>query len=133
MLGQDSLLKGKRVVVTAGGTIERIDPVRYITNDSSGKMGFAIASAARDLGADVKLVMGNTQAQPPENVEIIPVQSAQDMYEAVSREWDGADIVIKAKAVADYRPKEVYMEKSRKRRHVVARTCEKYRYFGDAG
>ncbi|WP_308723164.1 bifunctional phosphopantothenoylcysteine decarboxylase/phosphopantothenate--cysteine ligase CoaBC [Paenibacillus polysaccharolyticus] len=115
MLVQDALLNGKKVVVTAGGTIERIDPVRYITNDSSGKMGFAIAAAARDLGADVKLVMGNTQAQPPENVEIIPVQSAEDMYEAVSREWDGADIVIKAAAVADYRPKEVYMEKIKKK------------------
>ncbi|KAA8782428.1 phosphopantothenoylcysteine decarboxylase/phosphopantothenate--cysteine ligase [Paenibacillus sp. 4624] len=112
---QNTLLKGKKVVVTAGGTIERIDPVRYITNDSSGKMGFAIAAAARDLGADVKLVMGSTQAQPPENVQIIPVQSAQDMYEAVSQEWDGADIVIKAAAVADYRPKEVYMEKIKKK------------------
>lgn len=113
--GQASLLKGKKVVVTAGGTIERIDPVRYITNDSSGKMGFAIAAAARDLGADVKLVMGNTQAKPPENVELIPVQSAQDMYEAVTREWDDADIVVKAAAVADYRPKEVYTEKIKKK------------------
>ncbi|MGQ8874047.1 bifunctional phosphopantothenoylcysteine decarboxylase/phosphopantothenate--cysteine ligase CoaBC [Paenibacillus sp. TSA_86.1] len=112
---QALLLHGKKVVVTAGGTVERIDPVRYITNDSSGKMGFAIAAAARDLGADVKLVMGNTQAQPPENVEIIPVQSAQDMYEAVSREWDNADIVIKAAAVADYRPKEVHVEKIKKK------------------
>lgn len=113
--GQAQLLQGKKVVVTAGGTIERIDPVRYITNDSSGKMGFAIAAAARDLGADVKLVMGNTQAEPPENVELIPVQSAQDMYEAVSREWDDADIVVKAAAVADYRPKEVYTEKIKKK------------------
>ncbi|MCK6077446.1 bifunctional phosphopantothenoylcysteine decarboxylase/phosphopantothenate--cysteine ligase CoaBC [Paenibacillus silvae] len=112
--GQDLLLKGKKVVVTAGGTVERIDPVRYITNDSSGKMGFAIAAAARDLGADVKLVMGNTQTQPPEQVEVIPVQSAQDMYEAVSKEWQDADIVIKAAAVADYRPKEVYTEKIKK-------------------
>ncbi|WP_340013720.1 bifunctional phosphopantothenoylcysteine decarboxylase/phosphopantothenate--cysteine ligase CoaBC [Paenibacillus sp. FSL K6-1318] len=112
---QASLLQGKKVVVTAGGTIERIDPVRYITNDSSGKMGFAIAAAARDLGADVKLVMGNTQAKPPENVELIPVQSAQDMYEAVTREWDDADIVVKAAAVADYRPKEVYTEKIKKK------------------
>ncbi|WP_426333077.1 bifunctional phosphopantothenoylcysteine decarboxylase/phosphopantothenate--cysteine ligase CoaBC [Paenibacillus silvae] len=112
--GQDLLLIGKKVVVTAGGTVERIDPVRYITNDSSGKMGFAIAAAARDLGADVKLVMGNTQAQPPEQVEVIPVQSAQDMYEAVSKEWQDADIVIKAAAVADYRPKEVYTEKIKK-------------------
>ncbi|MDQ0719171.1 bifunctional phosphopantothenoylcysteine decarboxylase/phosphopantothenate--cysteine ligase CoaBC [Paenibacillus sp. W4I10] len=113
--GQAQLLQGKKVVVTAGGTIERIDPVRYITNDSSGKMGFAIAAAARDLGADVKLVMGNTQAEPPENVELIPVQSAQDMYEAVSREWGDADIVVKAAAVADYRPKEVYTEKIKKK------------------
>ncbi|WP_145322840.1 bifunctional phosphopantothenoylcysteine decarboxylase/phosphopantothenate--cysteine ligase CoaBC [Paenibacillus xylanexedens] len=113
--GQDLLLQGKKVVVTAGGTIERIDPVRYITNDSSGKMGFAIAAAARDLGADVKLVMGNTQAKPPENVELIPVQSAQDMYEAVTREWDDADIVVKAAAVADYRLKEVYTEKIKKK------------------
>lgn len=112
---QASLLQGKKVVVTAGGTVERIDPVRYITNDSSGKMGFAIAAAARDLGADVKLVMGNTQAKPPENVELIPVQSAQDMYEAVTREWDDADIVVKAAAVADYRPKEVYTEKIKKK------------------
>ncbi|MEO2257919.1 bifunctional phosphopantothenoylcysteine decarboxylase/phosphopantothenate--cysteine ligase CoaBC [Paenibacillus amylolyticus] len=113
--GQASFLQGKKVVVTAGGTIERIDPVRYITNDSSGKMGFAIAAAARDLGADVKLVLGNTQAKPPENVELIPVQSAQDMYEAVTREWDDADIVVKAAAVADYRPKEVYTEKIKKK------------------
>ncbi|XOJ00825.1 bifunctional phosphopantothenoylcysteine decarboxylase/phosphopantothenate--cysteine ligase CoaBC [Paenibacillus polymyxa] len=113
--GQAPLLQGKKVVVTAGGTIERIDPVRYITNDSSGKMGFAIAAAARDLGADVKLVMGNTQAKPPENVELIPVQSAQDMYEAVTREWNDADIVVKAAAVADYRPKEVYTEKIKKK------------------
>ncbi|WP_340398839.1 bifunctional phosphopantothenoylcysteine decarboxylase/phosphopantothenate--cysteine ligase CoaBC [Paenibacillus sp. FSL H8-0079] len=113
--GQAPLLHGKKVVVTAGGTIERIDPVRYITNDSSGKMGFAIAAAARDLGADVKLVMGSTQAKPPENVELIPVQSAQDMYEAVTREWDDADIVVKAAAVADYRPKEVYTEKIKKK------------------
>ncbi|WP_336763576.1 bifunctional phosphopantothenoylcysteine decarboxylase/phosphopantothenate--cysteine ligase CoaBC [Paenibacillus sp. USHLN196] len=113
--GQDLLLQGKKVVVTAGGTIERIDPVRYITNDSSGKMGFAIAAAARELGADVKLVMGNTQEKPPESVELIPVQSAQDMYEAVTHEWDDADIVVKAAAVADYRLKEVYTEKIKKK------------------
>ena len=112
---QTTLLKGKRVVVTAGGTIERIDPVRYITNDSSGKMGFAIAAAARDMGAEVTLVMGSTQVQPPTNVEVIRVQSAQDMYEAVSSHWEHADIVVKAAAVADYRPKEVYEEKMKKK------------------
>lgn len=112
---QSALLKGKKVVVTAGGTIERIDPVRYITNDSSGKMGFAIAAAARDLGAEVTLVMGSTQVQPPTNLEVIRVQSAQDMYEAVSSHWDHADIVVKAAAVADYRPKEVHEEKIKKK------------------
>jgi phosphopantothenoylcysteine decarboxylase/phosphopantothenate--cysteine ligase len=110
-----ALLKGKKVVVTAGGTIERIDPVRYITNDSSGKMGFAIAAAARDLGAEVTLVMGSTQVQPPTNVEVIRVQSAQDMYEAVMSHWNHADIVVKAAAVADYRPKEVHEEKIKKK------------------
>ncbi|PAD31377.1 bifunctional phosphopantothenoylcysteine decarboxylase/phosphopantothenate--cysteine ligase CoaBC [Paenibacillus sp. 7523-1] len=112
---QSALLKGKKVVVTAGGTIERIDPVRYITNDSSGKMGFAIAAAARDLGAEVTLVMGSTQVQPPTNMEVIRVQSAQDMYEAVMSHWDHADIVVKAAAVADYRPKEVHEEKIKKK------------------
>ncbi|KAF4325247.1 hypothetical protein G195_001340 [Phytophthora kernoviae 00238/432] len=112
---QESAKRGKKVVVTAGGTIERIDPVRYITNDSSGKMGFAIAAVARDLGADVTLVMGNTQVQPPANVHVIPVKSAQDMYDAVAGQWDDADIVVKAAAVADYRPKEVYTEKIKKK------------------
>ncbi|WP_339273475.1 bifunctional phosphopantothenoylcysteine decarboxylase/phosphopantothenate--cysteine ligase CoaBC [Paenibacillus sp. FSL W8-0426] len=110
-----ALLSGKKVVVTAGGTIERIDPVRYITNDSSGKMGFAIAAAARDLGAEVKLVMGNTQATPPEGVRIVAVQSAQDMYEAVLAEWADADIVVKAAAVADYRPQTVASQKIKKK------------------
>ncbi|WP_128102712.1 bifunctional phosphopantothenoylcysteine decarboxylase/phosphopantothenate--cysteine ligase CoaBC [Paenibacillus sp. DCT19] len=107
-------LTGKKVVVTAGGTIERIDPVRYITNDSSGKMGFAIAAVAQELGAEVTLIMGNTQVSPPANVQVIQVQSADEMYAAVLRQWDDADIVVKAAAVADYRPKEVYKEKMKK-------------------
>ncbi|MGR6544764.1 bifunctional phosphopantothenoylcysteine decarboxylase/phosphopantothenate--cysteine ligase CoaBC [Paenibacillus tundrae] len=108
------LLTGKKVVVTAGGTIERIDPVRYITNDSSGKMGFAIAGIAQELGAEVTLIMGNTQVSPPANVQVIRVQSADEMYDAVLSQWDEADIVVKAAAVADYRPKEVYKEKMKK-------------------
>lgn len=107
-------LTGKKVVVTAGGTIERIDPVRYITNDSSGKMGFAIAAVAQELGAEVTLIMGNTQVSPPTNVQVIKVQSADEMYDAVLSQWDNADIVVKAAAVADYRPKEVYKEKMKK-------------------
>ncbi|WP_438446752.1 bifunctional phosphopantothenoylcysteine decarboxylase/phosphopantothenate--cysteine ligase CoaBC [Gorillibacterium sp. sgz5001074] len=101
---QDRPLAGKRVLVTAGGTVERIDPVRYLTNDSSGKMGFAVAEAARDLGAEVTLVAGRTTGSVPAGVELIPVQSAQDMLEAVLERLDGTDIVVKAAAVADYRP-----------------------------
>ncbi|UQZ36335.1 bifunctional phosphopantothenoylcysteine decarboxylase/phosphopantothenate--cysteine ligase CoaBC [Paenibacillus sp. PK3_47] len=101
-------LKGKKVMVTAGGTIERIDPVRYISNDSSGKMGFAVARAARALGAEVTLVVARTDEAPPQDpaIEIVRASSAQDMYEAVSGRWSDCDILVKAAAVADYRPKE---------------------------
>lgn len=102
----EGILSGKKVVVTAGGTIERIDPVRYITNDSSGKMGFAIAKAAKEMGADVHLIAAHTDVTPPEGVKTERVESAQDMYEAVMREFDDSDLVVKAAAVADYRPTE---------------------------
>ncbi|NMO94656.1 bifunctional phosphopantothenoylcysteine decarboxylase/phosphopantothenate--cysteine ligase CoaBC [Paenibacillus lemnae] len=98
------LLAGKKVVVTAGGTVERIDPVRYITNDSSGKMGFALAKAAHAMGADVRLITARTDVSPPEGISVESVESAQDMYEAVMRQFPDSDIVIKAAAVADYRP-----------------------------
>ena len=98
------ILKGRRVIVTAGGTIERIDPVRYITNDSSGKMGIAIAEAARDLGAEVTLVAARVSAPLPFGVEIVRVESAEEMLRAVMERFDEADIVVKAAAVADYRP-----------------------------
>lgn len=98
------LLQGKRVLVTAGGTVERIDPVRYITNDSSGKMGFAVAEAARDMGACVTLIAGQTQAVPPEGVELIRVETALDMRDAVMERYEDTDIVVKTAAVADYRP-----------------------------
>lgn len=102
--GPDRPLTGKKVVVTAGGTIERIDPVRYITNDSSGKMGFAIAKAAKEMGADVHLIAGHTDMAPPEGIRTEKVESAQDMYDAVMRVFDDSNIVVKAAAVADYRP-----------------------------
>lgn len=107
-------LAGKRVLVTAGGTIERIDPVRYITNDSSGKMGFALAEAAYRMGADVTLVMGRTSAEPPAGVRTVKVESAAQMLEAVAERFDGADIVIKAAAVADYRPAHAHSQKIKK-------------------
>lgn len=98
------MLAGKKVLITAGGTVERIDPVRYITNDSSGKMGFAIAKAARDMGADVCLIAARTDAAPPEGIPVIRVESAKEMHDAVMREFGDSDIVVKAAAVADYRP-----------------------------
>lgn len=99
-----SQLRGKSVMVTAGGTVERIDPVRYITNDSSGKMGFAIAAAARDMGAKVTLIAGQTQVEPPAGVELVHVESTQDMYDAVMSRYESMDIIVKAAAVSDYRP-----------------------------
>ena len=97
-------LAGRQVLVTAGGTIERIDPVRYITNDSSGKMGFAIAEAARDRGADVTLVCGRTDAAPPNGVRVVRVDTALRMRDEVMSRLPETDIVVKAAAVADYRP-----------------------------
>jgi len=98
-------LKGRKVIITAGPTQEAIDPVRYITNHSSGKMGYAIAEAALKRGAQVILVSGKTHIQPPRGVEMVAVVSSQDMYEAVMGRYEECDIIIKAAAVADYRPK----------------------------
>ncbi|SMF87940.1 phosphopantothenoylcysteine decarboxylase / phosphopantothenate--cysteine ligase [Paenibacillus uliginis N3/975] len=110
----EGILSGKKVVVTAGGTIERIDPVRYITNDSSGKMGFAIAKAAKEMGADVHLIAAHTDVSLPEGIKAERVESAQDMYEAVMREFDDSDLIIKAAAVADYRPMKAASSKLKK-------------------
>jgi phosphopantothenoylcysteine decarboxylase/phosphopantothenate--cysteine ligase len=98
-------LKGKKVLVTAGPTIAPIDPVRYITNRSSGKMGYAIAEEAAYRGAEVVLVSGPAHIKPPYGVEVINVKTTEDMYNAVTGRFAEADIVIKAAAVADYKPK----------------------------
>ncbi|MCV9948155.1 bifunctional phosphopantothenoylcysteine decarboxylase/phosphopantothenate--cysteine ligase CoaBC [Paenibacillus sp. BT-177] len=108
-------LSGKKVIVTAGGTIERIDPVRYITNDSSGKMGFAIAKVAQEMGAEVHLIAANTSAEPPSGISLERVQSAEDMYQAVLKQWETSDMVVMAAAVADYRPREVAQTKIKKK------------------
>ena len=94
---------GVKVLVTAGATRERLDPVRFLSNDSSGKMGFAIAAAARDRGADVTVVCGITQVEPPTGVRVIRVESTQELYDAVTAEAKLADVVIQAAAPADYR------------------------------
>lgn len=101
---QSRELEGTKVLITAGGTMERLDPVRYLTNDSSGKMGFALAEAAVNRGADVTLIAARTTAAPVAGVNTIHVESAEDMLQAVLERYESADLVIKAAAVADYRP-----------------------------
>ncbi|MFC4557060.1 bifunctional phosphopantothenoylcysteine decarboxylase/phosphopantothenate--cysteine ligase CoaBC [Virgibacillus kekensis] len=109
------LLAGKRVLVSAGPTQEKIDPVRFFTNRSSGKMGFAIAEAAADMGADVTLVAGPVALDTSNpRIERIDVTTAEQMYEEMHAHFSNQDIVIKAAAVADYRPKSVYNEKLKK-------------------
>ena len=108
-------LAGKRVLVTAGATQEALDPVRYLTNHSTGKMGYAIAKAAMLRGADVTLISAPTNLAAPMHVNLVPVVSAQDMFEAVERRFDDTDILIMAAAVADYRPKEFVDHKIKKK------------------
>ncbi len=107
-------MKGLHVLVTAGPTQEAIDPVRYITNHSSGKMGYAIARRAMLRGADVTLVSGPTALEPVPFVKMVPVVTAQEMFEAVRDHLDEQDILIKSAAVADYRPASVSEEKVKK-------------------
>ena len=107
-------LAGMRFVITAGPTREAIDPVRFVTNHSSGKMGYALARQAMYRGADVVLVSGPVQLEAPEGVQLIPVTTAQQMFEAVQKYYTDADVVIKSAAVADYRPKTVALQKIKK-------------------
>jgi len=107
-------LKGQRVLVSAGPTQEAIDPVRYISNRSSGKMGYALAEAARSRGADVILVSGPTALAPPVGVRVVPVTTAKDMADAMSAHFNWASVVIMAAAVADFRPKDPASQKIKK-------------------
>lgn len=128
-------LEEKKILVTAGPTQEIIDPVRYITNHSSGKMGYAIAKMAMLRGADVTLVSGRTAIVPPPFVKVIPVVTAKDMYEAVISVSDSQDVIIKAAAVADYRPKDISSEKIKKADDQMSieleRTDDILKYLGD--
>ncbi|WP_139311149.1 bifunctional phosphopantothenoylcysteine decarboxylase/phosphopantothenate--cysteine ligase CoaBC [Bacillus sp. MRMR6] len=107
-------LKGKTVVITAGPTREKIDPVRFISNHSTGKMGYCLAEAAKKGGAEVLLISGPVNIKAPSGVNVINVESAEEMYNAVVSNFDAADIVIKTAAVADYRPKETFEHKVKK-------------------
>lgn len=110
-----NLLKGKKVLISSGRTREDIDPVRYITNNSSGKMGYSLAQAALDLGAEVSLVSGPTELKEPNGLfNFIKVVSAEQMYQAIEKEFKRTDIFISCAAVADYRPKEYQKEKIKK-------------------
>ena len=128
-------MKGLKVLVTAGPTQEAIDPVRYITNHSSGKMGYAIAKMAMLRGADVTLVSGRTALAPPPFVKVVPVVTARDMYEAVTSVSQEQDIIIKAAAVADYRPASVSDEKIKKKDDdmsiALERTDDILKYLGE--
>lgn len=108
-------LAGKKVLVTAGPTQESLDPVRYLTNHSTGKMGYAIAKMAMLRGADVTLVTGPTAITPPPFVTVVPIKSAQDMFEAVASNAPAADFIFKAAAVADYTPAEYNDNKMKKK------------------
>jgi len=118
-------LAGKKVIVTAGPTLEPIDPVRYLSNHSSGKMGYALAEAARDAGADVILISGPVSLKTPERVKRVDVLSAKEMKEAVLHHLPEADVIIKAAAVADYRPKIVAEQKIKKSTPEMTLTLEK--------
>ena len=128
-------LAGKKILVTAGATRESIDPVRFITNHSSGKMGFAIARAAMFRGADVTVVAAHTDVEPPMFVDVVPVKSAEDMFNAVKERLDDTDIVIKAAAVADYTPVTTADSKLKKSdgdmNIPLKRTTDILRYIGE--
>ena len=108
-------LQGKKIMITAGPTVESIDPVRYLTNRSTGKMGYAIAKMAADRGADVTLVSGPTNITPPANLKkLIKIQSAEEMYNAIINNFDENQVIIKSAAVADYKPKTYSNKKIKK-------------------
>jgi phosphopantothenoylcysteine decarboxylase / phosphopantothenate---cysteine ligase len=107
-------LRGRRVVISAGGTHEPIDPVRFVGNRASGRMGFALAAEARDRGAAVTLIVGPTALRPPAGIEVRPVETALELRDAVHAAIDGADLLIMNAAVADFRPAELSSEKIKK-------------------
>jgi len=118
-LGREGDLKGKRILVTAGGTQEPMDPVRYITNRSSGKMGYEIAEAARNRGAHVILITAPTNLKPPYGVEVIRVRRACEMKDKVLELEKNVDAVIMAAAVSDYSPKEIREEKIKREERLI--------------
>lgn len=134
-VAQEKDMLGKKVLVTAGPTMEKLDPVRYITNHSTGKMGYAIAKHCMQRGAEVTLITGKTDTPKPPFVKIVEIVSAQDMFEAVKSCYKEQDIIIKAAAVADYRPANISDEKVKKKDGDLSipleRTVDILQYLGD--
>lgn len=132
---QQSTFKGKHALVTAGPTVEVIDPVRFVSNRSSGKMGYALAQALKQRGAIVTLVTGPTQLDDPQGIEVVHVQSAEEMFKEVTARYQTQDIVFKAAAVSDYTPKEVQPHKVKKQDGelsvVFKRTPDILKYLGE--
>ena len=134
-IAKEKDLTGRKVLVTAGPTQEAIDPVRYITNHSSGKMGYALAKAAMLRGAQVTLVSGPCAIEPPPFVKLVPIVTAKEMFDAVTSVSFEQDIIIKAAAVADYRPAKVFDDKVKKQEGQMSIELEKtddiLQYLGD--
>lgn len=134
-IAMDHDLTGKKVLVTAGPTQEALDPVRYLTNHSTGKMGYAIARMAMLRGAEVTLVSGPSSVTPPPFVHLVSIKSAQDMFEAVAAHAEGADYIFKAAAVADYTPADYNDNKIKKKDGVLSiplkRTQDILKYLGE--
>ena len=134
-IAKEKDLSGRKVLVTAGPTQETIDPVRYITNHSSGKMGYALAKAAMLRGAQVTLVSGPCAIEPPPFVKLVPIVTAKEMFDAVTSVSFEQDIIIKAAAVADYRPAKVFDDKVKKQEGQMSIELEKtddiLQYLGD--
>ena len=134
-IGYKKDLNGKKILITAGPTQEALDPVRYLTNHSTGKMGYAIAKVASNRGADVILISGPVNIPVPNHVKIINIVSAKDMFEAVKKEYINCDIIIKSAAVADYRPKFYNEDKLKKKEEELNIELEKtddiLKYLGE--
>lgn len=134
-IAREKDMAGKKVLITAGATCESLDPVRFITNHSTGKMGFALAKECMLRGAEVTLVKASTTAAPPDFVNIVPVTSAQSMFEAVSKVAEEQDIIIKSAAVADYTPVSVSEHKMKKKDGdfsiPMKRTADILKYLGE--
>ncbi|PAD19350.1 MULTISPECIES: bifunctional phosphopantothenoylcysteine decarboxylase/phosphopantothenate--cysteine ligase CoaBC [Shouchella] len=135
LLEEATDLRGKQVIVTAGPTREPLDPVRFFSNYSSGKMGYALAQEARRRGAHVTLITGPTALEAPVGVKTVAVQTAEEMYNAVNKRYQQADIVIKAAAVADYQPVDVFAHKQKKNADewsvALERTKDILRFLGE--